>query len=197
MNIFFLDKDPRQAAEWMVDRHVVKMILETAQLLSTAHRVIDGMQVEVTYKTPDRVIDLPFEGRQEIRPGVVKKKKLWVLEDHRNDIFYNATHINHPSALWVRESVENYNWLVDHLFALGDEYRFRYGKTHATIKKLGYDIQSPPFGLKEWDWTTPKCAMPEEYIVPGDYVQSYRNYYKYGKSNLHKWSIRSIPEWIL
>jgi len=47
VNIFYLDEDPRQCAEWMVDSHVVKMILETAQLLSTAHRLLDGEEVVV------------------------------------------------------------------------------------------------------------------------------------------------------
>ena len=42
MNIFYLDKDPMIAAQMMCDKHVVKMILESAQLLSTAHRVLDG-----------------------------------------------------------------------------------------------------------------------------------------------------------
>ena len=42
MNIFYLDKNPSIAAEMACDKHVVKMILESAQLLSTAHRVIDG-----------------------------------------------------------------------------------------------------------------------------------------------------------
>ena len=42
MNIFFLDKDPIIAAQLMCDKHVVKMILESAQMLSTAHRVLDG-----------------------------------------------------------------------------------------------------------------------------------------------------------
>ena len=42
MNIFFLSDDPETAAEWQCDRHVVKMILESAQLLSTAHRELDG-----------------------------------------------------------------------------------------------------------------------------------------------------------
>lgn len=42
MNIFFLDRAPAKAAEYHCDKHVVKMILETAQLLSTAHRVLDG-----------------------------------------------------------------------------------------------------------------------------------------------------------
>ena len=42
MNIFYLDKDPEIAAQMHCDKHVVKMILESAQMLSTAHRVLDG-----------------------------------------------------------------------------------------------------------------------------------------------------------
>jgi hypothetical protein len=42
MNIFYLSKDPKTAAVWHNDKHVVKMILESAQLLSTAHRILDG-----------------------------------------------------------------------------------------------------------------------------------------------------------
>jgi hypothetical protein len=38
MNIFYLDPDPRRAARFHNDRHVVKMILESAQMLSTACR---------------------------------------------------------------------------------------------------------------------------------------------------------------
>ena len=42
MNIFYLSHDPDDAARYQCDKHVVKMILETAQLLSTAHRELDG-----------------------------------------------------------------------------------------------------------------------------------------------------------
>lgn len=42
MNIFYLHSDPKQCAQMHCDKHCVKMILETAQLLSTAHRIIDG-----------------------------------------------------------------------------------------------------------------------------------------------------------
>ena len=42
MNIFYLDKNPKIAAQMMCDKHVVKMILESAQMLCTAHRVLDG-----------------------------------------------------------------------------------------------------------------------------------------------------------
>jgi hypothetical protein len=42
MNIFYLHSDPKTAAKMHCDKHCVKMILETAQLLSTAHRELDG-----------------------------------------------------------------------------------------------------------------------------------------------------------
>lgn len=35
MNIFVLDENPRLAAQYHCDKHVVKMVLETAQILST------------------------------------------------------------------------------------------------------------------------------------------------------------------
>ena len=42
MNIFILDKDPMKAAMMLCDRHVPKMIVESAQMLSTVHRLLDG-----------------------------------------------------------------------------------------------------------------------------------------------------------
>ena len=37
MNIFVLDKNPKKAAGMLCDKHISKMILESAQMLSTAH----------------------------------------------------------------------------------------------------------------------------------------------------------------
>lgn len=37
MNIFYLDRDPKSCASMHCDKHVVKMVLETAQLLCTTH----------------------------------------------------------------------------------------------------------------------------------------------------------------
>ena len=42
MNIFYLNRDPIKCALQHCDKHVVKMIIEYAQLMSTAHRVLDG-----------------------------------------------------------------------------------------------------------------------------------------------------------
>ena len=42
MNIFVLHRDPLVAASYMCDKHVVKMILESAQMLSTVHHLYDN-----------------------------------------------------------------------------------------------------------------------------------------------------------
>ena len=49
MNIFALHQHPVVAAKQHCDKHVVKMILETAQLLSTAHRMLDGDETRYTF----------------------------------------------------------------------------------------------------------------------------------------------------
>jgi hypothetical protein len=176
LNIFYIDDCPEQAARWMVDKHVVKMILETAQLLSTAHRYMDGRMVV----TPND------KGR---------KMKRWVLDDSRESVLYKATHINHPSAVWTRTSVENYLWLVEHFAALLDEYTYRYGKRHKCTDLL-YPLQSPPFNLKEYDRTPMLCAMPDEFKTSNSAVENYRNYYRGAKQRMHKWTNREVPEWI-
>ena len=178
MNIFYVSPDPVQAAQWMVDKHVVKMILESAQLLSTAHRVLDGREVVGKSKT----------GRNA---------KRWILDDARDTVLYQATHINHPSAVWARKSIENYNWLAEHLFALGEEYTYRYGKTHKCFGELSYQLQSPPKNLTNYDMTTMPSAMAPEYVVSEDPIVNYRNYYKIGKARMHSWKNRQPPEWII
>jgi hypothetical protein len=88
MNIFYLHHDTKICAQYHNDKHCIKMILESAQLLSTAHRVIDGTQT----------IEL-VNGR---------KRKRWSLDNPALDsVLYKATHVNHPSSVWVRQSSEN------------------------------------------------------------------------------------------
>lgn len=159
----------------MVDKHVVKMILESAQLLSTTHRVLDG--------------------NEYIDASSGRKIKRWRIDDERDRIIYSATHINHPSAVWTRTSVENYNWLVDHFYALLQEYTYRYSKTHK-CSEIAYTLQSPPLNLKDWDATPMLCAMDQKYIISEDPVENYRNYYREGKQHLHKWTKREMPEWM-
>ena len=48
MNIFFLDKSPEKSAEFLCDKHIPKMLLESCQMLSTAVRKYE----EETNSTP-------------------------------------------------------------------------------------------------------------------------------------------------
>jgi hypothetical protein len=176
MNIFAIEKDPGACAKSMVDKHVVKMILETCQLLSTAHRMIDG----------EMYIGKTATGRNVRR---------WRLPDEREQVLYSATHINHPSAVWCRASNNNYNWLHYHLMALLSEYTYRYGKVHKCAT-LAEALKSPPHGIHV-GWLTPVTpAMPDEFKVPHNTVESYRNYYRIAKKRMHKWTNRPTPEWI-
>jgi hypothetical protein len=49
MNIFVLDKDPKKCAKYHNDKHVVKMILETAQLLCGVHHMVES-ELDIPYK---------------------------------------------------------------------------------------------------------------------------------------------------
>lgn len=49
MNIFVLDTDPVKAAQYHCDKHVVKMILETAQLLCSVHHATEA-EYDIPYK---------------------------------------------------------------------------------------------------------------------------------------------------
>jgi len=115
MNIFILDESPVKAAQLQCDKHVVKMILESAQMLSTAHRLLDGRMVLGKSKS----------GRSA---------KEWKLEDEVLDtVLYKAVHIGHPCTIWTMESISNYNWHFQHYKALAEEYEYRYGKTHKSF----------------------------------------------------------------
>lgn len=176
MNIFYLDNDPKICAEMHVDKHCVKMILEYAQLMSTAHRMLDGTLQTGLSKT----------GR---------KKTSYVMSDDRETGIYSATHANHPSAIWVRQSRANYLWLYKLWIALMDEYTYRYGKIHAS-QRLNVWLMMPPNNIPDKPFTEPTPAMPDLYKVTGDSIQSYKNYYLGDKQRMFSWKKRQVPSWI-
>jgi len=179
MNIFYLHNDPSACAKMHVDKHCVKMILEYAQLLSTAHRYLDGILVT----------GLSQSGR---------KRKQYIIEDDREHLLYSATHINHPSAIWVRQSAANYMWLAEMLEELCKEYSYRYGKIHKveSIGLMQILKNNFPKNLPEGNWTEPTPAMPDHYKVAGDSIQSYKNYYLGDKTRMFSWKNRETPSWV-
>ena len=180
MNIFYLDHDVRKCAEMHNDKHVVKMILEYAQLLSTAHRILDG--------------NVSFGVSQSGR-----KKVVYVLADNRDSILYSATHINHPSAVWVRQSAQNYMWLAELLEECCKEYTHRYEKVHKVERDgLMQALKNQfPTNIPDGPFTEPTPAMPDDCKVIGNSITSYRNYYIQNKTHLANWKKRDVPEWYI
>ena len=180
MNIFVLDHNPKIAAQLQCDKHVVKMIVESAQMLSTAHRMLDGY----TEKRPSK------SGKRMINYWVHPNKDL-------EDVLYKAVHHKHPCTVWTMESVYNDRWHYDHFCALLDEYTYRYGKTHST-ERLKYWLVKPPKNIPQVPFTDFKLAMTHEpqCIHEGQTIRSYREYYQTKQDRFKMvWTKRSVPDW--
>jgi len=178
MNIFYTNHNPTICALWHTNRHVVSQIKESCQLLSTAHRVLDG--VEYVHASSGRKI------------------KRWKLDDDRDAILYKATHINHPSVIWARQSSENYMWLAELLSELCKEYTYRYGKIHKCeqIGLVDMLYTNVPNNIQQKSFTEPTLAMPPQYIIKNNSIASYQKYVREGKIHLHKWKNRETPAFI-
>lgn len=102
MNIFFIHDNPVTAAKAMTNKHVVKMILESAQLLSTAHHILDGE--DSPYK------DLLYRQTHHNHPSSV-----WVREASANYLWL----YEHFVALG-NEYTERYGKIHKSIRQLGD-----------------------------------------------------------------------------
>lgn len=115
-----------------------------------------------------------------------------VLGSGRADI-YKPTHQNHPSAIWLRESKENYLWLVAVADRLGDNYAKLKGKPHLShlmLKKL----MEPPKNIPNIPMTP--FAIVCNGLDLGDPIETYREYFRTQKTNLHNWIYAEKPDWI-
>lgn len=151
MNIFFLAWNPIIAASMMCDKHIIKMILESIQLLWSSHYFISENldHLNLTTITP-----------------------------------YKKTHFNHPSSKWVRQNINHYQWLCDHVKALHDIYFTHFGeKEHKSYPHIVFLLDNQPNLPDEQIFIQVTQAMPEIYKTLSS-VHSYRNYYNEEKTNI-------------
>jgi hypothetical protein len=106
MNIFVNDQCPVLSAVALPDKHVVKMPLETCQMVSVIF------------------------SKWYYDWGTIPKKDGTPYSTEK------GAFRNHPCTQWAAKSHENLAWLIRHGFALCDEYRHRYEKDHACMKGL-------------------------------------------------------------
>jgi hypothetical protein len=174
MNIFYLDSNPKECAEMHLDKHCSKMLVEYAQLMSTAHRVIDGTEWTDRNKIGRRI-------------------KRWRVSENTEDILYKASHVNHPSNVWLRQSDTHYAFLYEMWCHLHDEFKLRYGKDHLSYTKLYEVLKYPPINIASKPFTSPTQAMPDD-VKNTDAIKAYRDYYIKHKSHIATWKTR-VPSW--
>lgn len=204
MNIFVLSPDPFVAAEMHCDKHVVKMIVEYAQLLSTAQRLLDGKcETHKGANTKPKKLWL-FPGERVIEREIITEhvdeetQQVVITKEHKlvieNPVCYGVTHSSHPSAIWARETDQNYYWLLRLLAGCLLEYEHRYAKKHATDQLLSF-LRRAPKNIPSGELTPFAQAMPIQFKVPNDAVAAYQAFYVGSKSRFAKWTNRSVPAW--
>jgi len=182
MNIFFLSMSmsPKEAAKWHANIHVVKMIVETAQLLCNVHQ----------------------RARELCVPPYTQKRRIPYKDSA-------AGHRKLGSMIWIGESLGNYRWGVALGLALCKEYNNGRGRAagkttrHKTQKVLEWlRDHEPIFKKKNRGAVKLKhCAMPDKLKKAVSEkrlsaVEAYREYY-YSKrhSMVMAWPEGRAPPW--
>ena len=179
MNIFVLSDLPQEAAEHHCNKHVVKMILESAQMLCTAHWL---SHLQLRNK---RISDF-----KRVRDAQAWLRQVVPTADQPP---WSMTHINHPCSVWTRESTANYEWHAQLGQALCDEYTRRYGKVHKSTGVhlwLSQNVPTLPSSVKT---DHPQCVPDDCKAAPNDPVTAYRQYYNRYKNRFAVWEPRSKP----
>ena len=165
MNIFFLDKRPDDCAEMHCDKHVVKMILESAQMLSTAHRVLD---------------------EDDAHPDLYKIAH----KNHPSTIWTRSSKQHYD---WLFRLFRMLSAEYSIRFGLINDSRDVF-KVHKTWDKLGKILEIAPKNIEDRGWVDPPQCMPD-YCKDDDVVRAYRNYYILEKNNFAVWKHSGTPEW--
>lgn len=191
MNRFIIENTPQACAEAHCDKHVPKMYVEEAQMLCTAHRILDGKLIMVPA--------FDKQGNQVyLKSGKKRFKKHWELPDDREFALYKAAHMRHPCTLWCMETAGNYRWAYQLFQYIGLEYQHRYGKPHKT-DELDSWLFRPPNNINPSKEITPMpLAMGSnpECMDPDDVIGSYRKFYQTKQHRFKMtWTNRQVPSW--
>jgi hypothetical protein len=180
MNLFFLDRNLDTCAEYHIDRHVGKMQLEAAQLLTTTLWV-------------DKYVGYVPEKLSSEQLQIIKSiKKNEPPIEQRQFTRYLPTHENHPCASWVSSSLEHFYWTVCYVNALNSECVWRGYKSHASCEVV--NSMPMPTNIPDLGWTDPPLCMPVQFQGP-DPIEAYRKFYIDDKASFASWKRRGQPAW--
>jgi len=168
MNIFFLSSNPILAAMMMCDKHIIKMILESAQILSTVYCLLSQnyhyIEQGLVYRPMNTYIN---------NPAVI-----WTMSSSANFQWL----LTHAYAL-VREHTYRYNPKNVH-------------KSSHIINFILDDFENIERLFKQHHLTKPALIMPKECQISSNPVKCYRYFYRHDKQDFAKWDkTRPRPGW--
>ena len=159
MNIFFLDKTPEGSAEMLCDKHVPKMLLESAQMLSTAVQQYTDTPEGILYKSayPNHPMT-KWVGENKANFKWALDNALWI----NNEYEYRFKK-NHKSFRIIQNILDNnFMWDIpsNNRFSITyppqcmpDEYR---NKNHVTAYRNYYKGEKEYFAKWEKGRSEPK-----------------------------------------
>ena len=182
MNIFILHEDPKEAAIMHCERHILKMIIEHTQMLATAYYHTIGISRKKEIAENQEKVSQLFKGFPR-------------KDEDGNDKPYAITHVNHPCTVWTRESLTNFNWLLDCTKYMCEEFTYRYGGKHSVEFIIDWMYENPP-NLKDIGLTEFAQAMPDVYKSDSA-TEAYRKYYAFKTTYMKvHWKLEDrIPNW--
>eukprot|EP00117_Sycon_ciliatum_P024906 scpid13478/ scgid20788/ len=189
MNFFFLSQVAAECARYHCDKHVVKMILEYAQLLYTAHAVnnVDdeswrkraplGGYRKTHSQHPTAIWVRTCQGNYSLLAGIAKE--LCSEFTHR----YGKQHKTEVHIDWLKDNLPQFPPPPGH------DGRLPNGELPKPRKPVYFSTGPLLPG------TTPlPLAMPEDCYLP-DACQAYRKMYLLHKRSFATWSKRDVPTW--
>ena len=140
------------------------------------------------------VVKMPLEEAQML--CTVVRKYDPDFADRQN--LYKAVHQKHPCTIWAGESRANYNYAFTLWDYMCTEYRYRYGRTHASMR-LFDALSDGIMCVPEGDLTPhPECFSEHTDLKSGKAwpLESYRKFYKTKQDRFKMvWTKRPVPYW--
>lgn len=128
MNIFFLSFDPREAARLHCDKHVVKMIIETAQLLYSSHWMLnpEGLS-ENAYKLAHKNHPCSIWVRQSLSNYLwLASLGWWLCKEYQHRYGEHKVHKSEQHIVWLLNNPPNsipHEDFTKPVLAMPDEYK--------------------------------------------------------------------------
>lgn len=158
---------------------------------------VNDNPVFAAFDLPDKlVVKMPTESLQLLTPYCFNQFNEYIQKPDGTN-YGTKGFAHHPCAKWLYESPANPWWLLVHANAMCDAYRRRYHKTHGVVKGLQQIenlLEKHHSNVSYHDHTPFVTAMPDDYKIEGDPVQSYRDYL-IGNKGYAEWRYSEKPTW--